>query len=237
MNDLAHELQNSTPFDLSQQEINDLYEEAKVWLDGEEVKTQEQADTIAKLLDLTRKATKTAESARKAEKKPHDDAGKEVQARYKPLADRADLIAKACKDAVTPFLTEQDRQKREAARIAQEQADAAERAAQEAALQSKGAGIEQKDAAENLITEAKKSQAAATKLSKDKGHAKGGDRALGLRSTYTPELTDLSAAIKHYWARRQPDFEALVCQLAAKDVRDGVREIPGFEIKETKVAV
>lgn len=234
---LQHDLRNSTPFDLSLQEIDDLFEEAKVWLDGEPVKTQEQADTVAKLLDLARKAKKTADTARKVEAKPFDEGKAEIQARYKPILSKADLIADTCKKVITPYLDEQERQKREVERVAVELAEAAERTAQEAMHQTTVGDIEERAEAEKLVEQAKTAQLAANKLAKDKGHAMGGARAVSLRTVRTAEITDLSAAIKHYWAIDKSVFERLVNDLANDDVRNGVKAIPGFIINEEKVAV
>ena len=50
-------------------------------------------------------------------------------------------------------------------------------------------------------------------------------------------LTDLSAAIKHYWQTHRADFEALVQTLAEKDVRAGRTTIPGFRVVEDKRAI
>lgn len=236
MSDVAETLRNATPFDLVKQDIDDLFEEAKTWIDGSEVETQDEADTIAKLTDLARKAKKAADDARKIEAKPFDDGKAEVQARFRPVLSRADIIVDACKKALTPFLAAQEREKREAERKAREEAEAAERAAQEAMRISSG-DIEMREQAEKLAEDAKKAEAAANKLAKDKGHAKGGSRAISLRTTYRPELTDLNAAIRHYWSSRQPEFANLVCELAEKDMRAGKREIPGFNIIEHKEAV
>lgn len=47
---------NRSPFELSKETIEDLYSEAKNWLDGEPVATQEQADEIQKLLRMIQAA-------------------------------------------------------------------------------------------------------------------------------------------------------------------------------------
>lgn len=229
-------LKNSTPFDLVKQDIDDLFDEARNWIDGSEVTTQAEADAVAKLTDMARKAKKAADDARKTEAKPFDDGKAEVQARYKPVLSRADLIADMCKKAIAPFLAAQEAKKRAAEKRAREEAEAAERAAQ-AAMQASAGDIEARDAAEQLLEAAKSAQSNVSKLAKDKGQAKGGARAMTLRTTYRPELTDLNAAVRHYWSTRQTDFEMLVCDLAETDVRAGVREIPGFAITEHKEAV
>lgn len=237
MTEPAVKLRNMTPFDEAQVEIDDLYDEARHWLDGTEVKTQAEADAIAKLLDMARKAKKKADDARKTDAKPFDAGKAAVQARYKPLLSKADHIADCCKAAVTPFMAAQDAMKRGAERIAREEAEAAERAAQDAMRMSNVANVEDRAKAEELAEKAKSAHAVAARLANDKGQAKGGDRALGLRTTYTPELVDLGAATQHYWRANKQAFGVLVCDLAAKDLRAGKREIPGFKIIEERKAV
>lgn len=230
-------LKNSTPFDIAKQDIDDLFNEAKTWLDGAAVETQEQADMIALLLDQIRKAKKAADEARKDEKRPHDEAAKAVQERYAPVLKRANLIADACKAAMGPFLEAQERQKREAERVAREEAEAATRAAQEAMARTSVADIEDREEAERLAEAAKAADVNARKLAKDKGHAKGGARAVGLRTRFEPELTDLPKAIQHFWDQDTAPFSELARDLARKAIDRGQRKIPGFNIKEVKTAV
>lgn len=49
-------------FDDAQENIENLFGEAHLWLDGEEVTSEETAEGIAKLLDMLRKAGKEAEA-------------------------------------------------------------------------------------------------------------------------------------------------------------------------------
>ncbi len=50
-------------------DIDDLYAEACLWLDGAPVETQEQADAINTLKDRIKKAIKAADDARKGRKR------------------------------------------------------------------------------------------------------------------------------------------------------------------------
>ena len=67
-----------TEFEVCKKTIQDLYEEAKLWLDGEPVETQEQADALNTLESRIREAAKDAEANRKKEAKPFDDGKAEV---------------------------------------------------------------------------------------------------------------------------------------------------------------
>ena len=63
------------------------------------VETQEQADAVEAIAKQCRSQRQAADEARAAEKKPHDDAAKAVQAAWKPLLDRCDKAADAIKAA------------------------------------------------------------------------------------------------------------------------------------------
>lgn len=227
-----------TPFELASQEVEKLYGEAKLWLDGEEVDRQEMADEISKLLNMIRAAKKTADTARKDEKKPFDDGAKEVQARYKPLLDKADLAADACKKALAPWLQKLQRESDELAERARQEAAEKARAAQEAIRNTQADNLAEREAAEALVKEAKDAETAANKASKATAKASGGvGRATSLRTTYTPVIIDPVLAASHYWKHAQKEIEELVLSLAKADVRAGVRNIPGIEIREEKIAV
>ena len=77
----------------------------------------------------------------------------------------------------------------------------------------------------------------ASRAAKDKGTAKGGQRAVTLRTKYTPTITDLTACARHYWATDRAALEALLADMVQRDVRAGKRNIPGVEITEERVAV
>lgn len=237
MSNLAHDLRNASPFDLAQQDISDLLEEAKHWLDGNPVTSQDEADAVAKLLDLARKAKRVADDARKEEKRPLDEKAKAIQVKYSPIIKDADLIASTCKAALAPFIEEQERVAREAERVAREQAEAAEIAAQKAMRESNVADIELRQEAEKLAEAAKTAEATALKTAKQRGSAKGGARAVSMRTTYNAVIVDLNEAVKHYWKIQRLEFETLVIKLAAKDVRAGKKSIPGFKIVEHKEVV
>jgi hypothetical protein len=234
---IGHNNPPADPFDGFATHIADLLDEAQQHLDGGGVQSEEQAQGIAVLLDMLRTAKRDADAARAAEKKPHDDAAKAVQAKWKPIIDRADLAAGVCKKALAPWLEVQEAEKRaaaEAAKLEAEEKAAAARAALQAAAPTDLAAREE---AEALVKEAARAERVANRADKDRAQAKGGSRAVGLRSVRVPELTDPVAALKHY-REAQPDLlKAWLVDQAERDVRAGARTIPGFTISETKVAV
>jgi hypothetical protein len=227
----------ANPFDLSSEEIDGLYEEAKHWLDGEGVKSQANADGVSKLLDAARSAAKVADAARKEEKRPHDEAAKAVQAKWSPLLERCDLTTTVCKDALKPWLEKVEAEKRAAAEAARREADEKAAAAQAAIRAARDADLPARESAEALLRDAKRADTAANRAEKDKAAAKGGARAVTLHTHYRPVIVDSTAAAKHYWHERREQMETCLLSLAEIDVRNGKRTIPGFEVIEQKSAV
>lgn len=224
-----------SPFEERKAAIEDLYAEAKQWLDGEKVTTQEQADALNTLEASVRRAAKAAEEARKTEAKPFDDGKAEVQARYKPILSKADEALAAIKAALKPYLLELDRQQQEAARLAREEADR-KRAEALAAIQERdNANLAEREAAEALVAEAKKAEEAARRAEKEKAHAKGEGRATGLRTVKRAVLADERAAAAWVWQTHRADLIEFVQNIADKALRAGFRDIPGFTIVEEKV--
>lgn len=228
---------NRSPFDLASEEIDGLYAEAKNWLDGEAIASQDHADALSKLLDMIREAEKRADAARKAEKKPHDDAAKAVQERYKPLLERAATAASVCKQALTPWLEKLDREKREAERKAREDAEAAERAAQEAFRQAGVGDLEEREEAERLAKAAKVAAATASRAENDRAQAKGGKRAVSLRTYAVATVEDPAAFARWVWSNRFAELEAWLAELAQREASKGARALPGVTVTEERRAV
>lgn len=227
---------NNPPVELfteAENAINELYEEAKHWLDGGEVETPQELDSISMLLDGLRKAGKLADNNRKEEKKPFDDGGKAVQAKYKPLIDKATNAQDLCKKAMQPYLQEQERLRKEQEEAARLEAEQAEREALEAAQSMQS--LEDAEQAQEAIDKAQEAQKLVKDISKQKAQAKGGERAVGLRSVWETKISDAKLALRWAWSEHPEDLEELAINLAKKHVRSGEREIAGFEITETKV--
>jgi len=232
-----------TPFEIAQEEILDLYQMAKDYLDGDPIDTQKKCDDVQGLMRLIQKAQKDANASRRLEAKPFDDGKKEVQEKYNPLIQpkkgKCDVAIDACKRAMTPWLVKVESERLaevERARLIEVEAQRKADEARKAAQASEDMAI--KEEAEIARIEAEKAKKAATKINKSVSGAGGTiGRKTTLRSTYTPELIKLNEAIGHYWKIDRQAFEDLVNQLAARDVRAGKREIPGFNIKEEKSAV
>lgn len=215
---------NPPPFEAWSLHIEDLFQLANGIGNAT---NDEQEAALDALLDDFRKAKKEADKERAAEKKPHDDAAKAVQAKWKPLLDRCDIAAEAIKRALTPYRTEKQRAKDEAARKAREEAERAHKAAQAA---FKSDDLDDRLEAERLASQAKAMQVQANKIDR---------QSTGLRTFWEAEITDRKAALLHYLAREPDQFAALIQSLADKDARNEAtrRDIPGVKFHERKVAV
>ena len=215
-----------TPYEALTAHILDLWELAEGALTGQPIVSQEQADQIEGLADDCLKAWQAAEAVRKDEKRPHDEAAAAVQAKWKPLTDKANLAKKTALDALTPWKLELQRQKDAAAAKAREEAEELARKAREAAQASVGDLTARADA-EALLKQADKATKAANRI----------DRApTGLRTYWHAEITDRRAALNHYIRTAPNEFVSLIEQLANQDIRAGVRNIPGVEAVEEKRA-
>lgn len=196
--------------------------------------------SASKVRDLLAELTKrrnALDEQRKAEKEPHLQAGKAVDARYKrPLE-----IYDACKKRVGELLSGWLR--KEQARIDAERAAAnaeAARLAEEArraAAESEASTIAAIDA-ERAFRTAEEAAKAAQRLAAarpqvESGH--GNARRATLRVTRYARVSDFARAVKAYWGHQ--DVIAVLERLASADVRAGKNDVPGFEILErTNVA-
>lgn len=231
-----------TAFEAIKINIVDLYDEAKLWLNGEPVTTQEQADALNTLKARIKDAMKAAETQRVIEGAPHKQAIDEIQARYNELIGSNKSVTgialkaeEAVNAALKPYLVELDRQQQEAAHIAREEAERKQREAMEAMRARDAANLQQREEAERLVAEAQQADAAAKQAEKVRAHAKGDGRATGLRTVHRAVMVDRQLAAKWVWLDRNEELMTWIQDQADKAVRGGARSIAGFEIREEKV--
>lgn len=227
----------ASPFEAFTAHIGDLFEEAKNFLDGAAIDSEDAAKAVSALLDQIRTAGKDADKARAEEKKPHDDAAKAVQAKWKPLLERAELAVDTCKKVLAPWLMKKEAEARAVAGAARREAEARAAAADAAMRAAPVTDLAAREEAEALVKDAKRADAEANKAEKARPQANGGARATTLRTSYRPELTDASAALRHYVATRPDEIKACLQRLAEVDVREGKRALPGFTIHEARSVV
>jgi hypothetical protein len=218
--------------------IDTLMETAQGFLDGEPVETAEAASIVAKLIDEGRKAGKDADTLRKEEAKPFDEGKRAVQARWKPVIDKTDLIVATAKRALIPYQVKLEAEQRAAAERARKEAEASRQAqieAERAARES--ADLEAAQRADELRKAADKAQREASKADKATAAvAVEGARAISLRTVWRAEITDRRALLQHYMRTRPDDLEAWLQMQADRDVHAGIRAIPGVLVRDEKVA-
>lgn len=221
---------NISPFDSAKLTIDELFDEAEVWLNGDGISSPAEADAVDILLDMARAAKKAADEARKAENEPFDTGKAAVQARYNPILKRADMITDTCKSVLQPWRDKVAAEKAAIAEKARQEADAVRIEAERLIRESAG-NITARADAEQMLSSARIAEKDAAKATKQ------ATTGLGLRTTYRVELLDLNAAIKHYWTKTPKDFSDLVVAIAEADVRHGIRSIPGFNVIEERKAI
>lgn len=227
-----------TAYEAHAANINDLFTEAKNWCDGQPIATQEQHDEVERLLDLIREAHDAADEARKAENQPFDDGKAAVQARYAPLISdtkgvqgKTVLAKKACLSVLGPWRQKIADEKAAEAKRLQDEADEKIRLAHEAARALEQSNLEEAEQLEAFVTDARVAQKVAARATT------AATNGTGLRTTWTPTLTDGVAAARYYWVERRAECEAFFLSLARADVTAGQRELPGFSIAPDRRAV
>jgi hypothetical protein len=175
-------------------EADELFNTASDTLEGmDAVQNEEQNTALDGLKDDLRRVAKDAEATRKAEKEPHLEAGRAVDAAYKPVADKCKKAIAAINAMQTPYLVAKQAERDEAARKAREEAERKEHEAR-AKLEA-DAPLEQRYEAEQEFAAAKKLSAVANKIDRS---------ATGLRTYNVVEVTDRRAAL-NWIAKRDPD--------------------------------
>ena len=226
-----------TLIEAAREKITDLELEANNWFDGAEVENQGQADEVSKIIDAARAAKKRFEADHKVEKQPHLDAGRAVDAAWKPLIAATDRVVEVAKAALTPFLIAQERAKRAAEEAAKARADELAAEARRLAAQNDGslAAAKARDAA---IEDARIADARAAAAERDKAGAKGAGmaRTVSLRTTWRASVVDRRALLNHIARTRPDDLSEWLDTWAATAVRLGARDLPGVETYEEKVA-
>lgn len=224
------------PAVLFAEEVDDLLLEARNYLDGEPIANEQQAEAVSSLINRLRRVAKDADEARLVEKKPHDEAARAVQAKWTPIITKAELATSTAKEALAPWLREIEAKQQREAEVARQEAERAAQKAAEAFAASSG-NLAAREDAERLIKGARGAEAYANKASKAKAHAKGGERAVGLRSYYVAEVTDPVLFGKWAWEHRRAEYVQFLHGLAEREARLGIREIPGLKITEERKAV
>ena len=230
-----------TPYETVKRQIEDLFQQASDYLDGEPIATQGQADDVSKLMNMIREVMAVAEAQRLAEKAPYDEAVAEIQARYnaligetKKVTGKAVLAVQACKKALAPWLQKLAAEQAEAERLARIEADRLRAEAEAAVRAANAANLAEKQAAEDKLREAQDAERIARAAEKARPKAGNYGRAAHLRTYHDAVIVD--GAAFHRWCV-QNDREAMTTYLArrAQELTDaGQRSIPGINVVDRK---
>jgi|AntRauTorckE5430_2_1112549.scaffolds.fasta_scaffold01257_13 hypothetical protein len=214
------------------------------WLAIEEITSEEQAGNLSDFVAGIRQRWKATDEDRKADKKPHDDAGTEVQGAYKPILDKMKRAAERVAPLQNAWLEKQEAIRQEEARKkadeARRQKEEADRLAAQAASRNDVSGEVDAEAA---MKEAEKAEKAAARFAKGKAQtrsASGGGKTTSLRSYPEAEIENLRVALIEF--SDHPEVADLLRTLATRRARakgfdPAVDKIPGFTVKIVKRAV
>lgn len=203
--------------------VEDLFQMVSDTIEGAVVTTDAQEAALDALLGDVKQAAKDAEATRKEEKEPHLEAGRQIDANWKPIKDRLSAAADEIKKLLTPYRVAKQKAKDEAARKAREKAEAKERAAQ-AKLQEPEHLQARFDAEEDL-KEARKLKAVAGRTERE---------ATGLRTYKVVTVEDHRAALKWIMAQDAAALTTFIEQYAERTAK--VRPMAGVTVTEEKRA-
>jgi hypothetical protein len=225
VSDIGH---NQPPaLDAFSMALDDAYSTAKDFLDGSAIENQGQADAVGRIVSEVKRIKKDADAARAEEKRPHDDAAKAVQTKWKPLLDRADTIITAAQKPLTAYLTKLAAEQAEQERKAREEAASKAQAAIEAQRASEDS-VEAVEHAKALQDEADQAQKLASRAGKQKAHVAGMGRAIGLRSHKIAIVTDRRALMSHVWLNDEPAIDEFLGAYATAALPS---QLPGVTIE------
>lgn len=222
---------NAPPVEIHGMHINDLFDEAKNFLDGEPIETQGQADAIGELLKRIREARDGADKQRAVEKKPHDEAGKVVQATWKPLLEKCDLASTAAKSALTPWRLKLEAEQRAIAEKARQDADEAAAKLRAAHQTTQPDDLAGQIIRADLEKQAEDAAKAANRAEKVKAPTSG----VSMRTYYSAQIIDPLAFGKWAWTYRREEYLELLQTIADRQAT-GPQFIPGLNIRSEKRA-
>lgn len=210
------------------------------WLGLEKIETEEHAAQVTDQIDGLRGLYKKVDGARKAAKKPHDDAGRAVQAAYTPILTKLQRAADALKPKLGAYVEAKARREAEAKRKAEDEARREAAAAEKALREAEASGDisaqveaeEQAKAAEKATKDAQKAPETRVRS------ATGAGRTMSMRTVKEVEVVNVNVLFLHY--RDHPEVAELLKRLAAADVRakgydHAADPVPGIKITERQV--
>jgi len=226
----------SDPFEALKLEIEDKLEQAESWLKTvPKVLTEADANRARNMQAAFLQLSKRADVLHKAEKQPHLDAGRAVDAKFefrKGVASVADRL----RDVFTAFMRAEEARQRPAA---QKKFEDERRKAEEArrAAEEERQRLEREDPTLAVLTEQQALPELPLAPEPVKVQVGGGvGRKAGLKSVYVGTIVDWQKVLKHFSGH--PQIRDLLQKLVDADVRLNKTQcsIPGVEVREERVA-
>lgn len=219
--------------------VDEFAAKTREWLDLGEIANADQASRLADFITGARKVSKVIDEARVKAKKPHDDAGKAVQAIFTPLLDTLTKLADRVKPMQAAWLRK-DQARLDAEKAAQEARAAALRLEAEAAslLAQASNNVAAEVEAEALAKQAADLEKAANRDVRAKVEsASGAGRTMSTRVNRRAQITNIRLLFLHY--QNRPEVAEVLERLANADIRArDVDEtlIPGISIIDMEQA-
>lgn len=214
------------------------------WLEVGEIDSEAQASELNDFIAGVKKNVKSADDDRKADKKPHDDAGKAVQAAYNPIIEKLKRAVERVSPMQTAWLEKKEAERQAEVERQRREAEAAAKAAEEAAAKAESSNdISGEVEAEEAAKRASDLQKEADRAAKTRANVKsasGGGRTASLRAYLEVEVTNARVLFMRY--QDHPDLLECLRNLAAREARSKEfdpekDEIPGAKLTVTKRAV
>jgi hypothetical protein len=181
------------------------------------------------LLDLR----KRADIERETEKRPHLEAGRAVDAKFKPIIEEADAAANDLRDALTTYMREEEAKLR-AEQDAARKAEAARVTAENKRIEDERAALMRDDPIAALTSDEPELLPPPPPSEPVRVQA-GGQRGrrTGLRTVTKYVVTDFAAALAH--CKDHPAIREAVEKVCCAQAKAGA-VVPGVEAREEKVA-
>lgn len=211
------------------EEIEQASDMALSWLNSTGINDKTTADMCANFRARILELKKTAEAEHKAKKAPHLEAGRKIDAEYKPIIDAADEAASTLRTALSRYLAAEEEKARKAAEAAA-RAENERRMAEFAKQQAARAATTAPDETPLPLDAPVMAQPEPVRV--QAGGQRG--RKAGLRDVTRYAISDYAAALAHVQAH--PDVRAAVEKVAFAQARTGVA-VPGVSSFIEKVAV
>lgn len=244
----SNQAPDDNSFEALQERIDDMAREAERLMKAGPAKTQEQADQAADVANKLAELRGKADKERDREKRPHLDAGRAVDDKWRPIIGAADIYSRLKDVVCKPWLAAQkaakERAEAEARRKAQEAADAARRADEEA--RRKAAEAERTGNAAAIAEAERKSREAQVATEKAAAAAQTAEtvaatsitagtrgRGVHLRGKAVVTIEDRAALLAFFNDRQE--LTDLLQSMAEKAVRAGIT-VPGVKIEKDSQA-